>query len=344
MVEPIVQGRTEVVIGSRMMRPGSARAGGMPLYKYVGNRVLSAVQSRFTGLELSEWHSGYRAYAVRALRQVDFESNSNGFDFDTEITLQLHSAGCRFEEIAIPTFYGNEVCHVDGVRYAADVLLDTARFTRDRAGLGSGRFAQEPQRFDPLDDPNGTHSTIAAWAAGRPPTHVLDLGCPNGHLRELMEKAGHRVTAVSAATTNDPFDASDGGTENGSGRDISELTGIGDEHFGLVICRQPTAGRPREQWLEHLREVRWRLEPGGRVIVDTPVRARHEKPSSLLTVTELRRTVSAAGMEISRIAVPEPAAADAALGGPLRATRAMWPELRPRSAARHVVAELRSVV
>ncbi|MCU1430577.1 MAG: hypothetical protein JWL83_4577 [Actinomycetia bacterium] len=74
MVEPIERGVCDAVLGSRMLEAGAARRGGMPLYKYVGNRILTSAQNALTGSELSEWHSGYRAYSVPALREVPFEA------------------------------------------------------------------------------------------------------------------------------------------------------------------------------------------------------------------------------------------------------------------------------
>ena len=88
-----VRGEADAVFGSRMMEPGAARKGGMPLYKYVGNRILTTFQNAVAGTELSEWHSGYRAYRVDALTAIPFERNSDGFNFDTQIILQLHDAG-----------------------------------------------------------------------------------------------------------------------------------------------------------------------------------------------------------------------------------------------------------
>ena len=118
LVEPIAAGRADVVLGSRMLEPGRARRGGMPAYKYVGNRILSRVQNAVVGMDLSEWHSGYRAFAVPALAGIPFEANSDDFDFDTEVLLQLHASGARLAEVPIPTYYGDEICYVDGVRYA----------------------------------------------------------------------------------------------------------------------------------------------------------------------------------------------------------------------------------
>ena len=102
IVAPLIEGRADAVFGSRMMSRGAARAGGMPMYKYVGNRILTTAQNTITGLRLSEWHSGYRAYRVSALAELPFVGNSDGFDFDTEIILQLAAAKKRIVEVPIP--------------------------------------------------------------------------------------------------------------------------------------------------------------------------------------------------------------------------------------------------
>ena len=104
MVEPIVSGRADVVFGSRMITQGGARKGGMPLYKFVGNKILTTLQNRLAKVSLTEWHSGYRAYSVAALRKVNFLKNSDYFDFDSQIILQMIGARQRIVEIEIPTF------------------------------------------------------------------------------------------------------------------------------------------------------------------------------------------------------------------------------------------------
>ena len=93
LLSPIVDGDADAVFGSRMLDPGGALRGGMPLYKYVGNRILTRAQNAITGARLSEWHSGYRAYRVAALAELPIVGNSDDFDFDTEIILQLLGAG-----------------------------------------------------------------------------------------------------------------------------------------------------------------------------------------------------------------------------------------------------------
>ena len=128
MVEPIVSGRADVVFGSRMITQGGARQGGMPLYKFVGNKILTTLQNRLAKVSLTEWHSGYRAYSVAALRKINFLKNSDYFDFDSQIILQMIGARQRIVEIEIPTFYGDEISRVNGIKYGIKILMHTLKF------------------------------------------------------------------------------------------------------------------------------------------------------------------------------------------------------------------------
>ncbi len=112
----------DAVFGSRMMSPGGARKGGMPLYKLVGNRILTALQNRLLNTKFSEFHSGYRIYATRALSDIPFDRNTNDFHFDTEIIIQLLLAQKTIVEHPIPTYYGDEICRVNGLLYAKNVM------------------------------------------------------------------------------------------------------------------------------------------------------------------------------------------------------------------------------
>lgn len=128
MLQPLLDDDADIVFGSRMMTRGGARHGGMPLYKFVGNVVLTRLQNFLAGVNLSEWHSGYRAYRVGSLKGVDFYSNSNAFDFDTQIILQMIESGQRIAEISIPTFYGEEISRVNSVKYGFQILGHTIRY------------------------------------------------------------------------------------------------------------------------------------------------------------------------------------------------------------------------
>lgn len=133
MVEPILSNTADVVFGSRMMQRSKAIKGGMPLYKFIGNVCLTSIQNLLTGVQLSEWHTGYRAYRVDSLRSASFGNNSNYFDFDTQIILQMIDTRQRITELQIPTFYGDEISRVNSIKYGLQILGHTIRYAKRRA-------------------------------------------------------------------------------------------------------------------------------------------------------------------------------------------------------------------
>ncbi len=134
LLRPLRDGEADASFGSRIMVPGAARKGGMPLYKYVGNRILSSFENWMLKTSLSEFHSGYRVYSVAALKSIPFAHNTNDFHFDTEIIIQFVLAGLRIVERPIPTYYGDEICHVNGVKYAFDVVMAVLKVARPASG------------------------------------------------------------------------------------------------------------------------------------------------------------------------------------------------------------------
>ena len=115
------------VFGSRMIKKSAALSGGMPYYKFVGNIVLTCIQNFLLKTKLSEFHSGYRAYKVDCLKKILFELNSNDYCFDTEIIIQIILSKMKIKEIAIPTFYGDEISYVNGLKYAIQIVYQTFR-------------------------------------------------------------------------------------------------------------------------------------------------------------------------------------------------------------------------
>jgi glycosyltransferase involved in cell wall biosynthesis len=201
LVRPLREGEADAVFGSRMLEPGAARRGGMPLYKLLGNRVLSWFENRMLGASLSEFHSGYRVYSVTALKKIPFALNTNDFHFDTEIIVQLLFARLRIKELPIPTYYGDEICHVNGLSYAWDVVraVLVARF--QRMGLFyDRRFDCEPTAADnvhyELKLPYLSPHTVALETVPRG-ARVLDLGCAGGYVSDMLKRRkGCRVLGV----------------------------------------------------------------------------------------------------------------------------------------------------
>ena len=112
----------DVVMGSRMINKKLALKGGMPLYKFVGNIILTKIQNFLLNTNFAEFHTGYRIYSINSLRKIPFHENSKDFHFDTEILIQHVMEKNKIKEISIPTFYGDEICHVNGIKYAFNVL------------------------------------------------------------------------------------------------------------------------------------------------------------------------------------------------------------------------------
>jgi glycosyltransferase involved in cell wall biosynthesis len=189
----------DVVLGSRMHKDGRPREGGMPMYKWLGNRTLTRFQNALTGLRLSEYHTGYRGYSTRFLRSVPFEINTNAFHFDTEILLQAAHVKARFVEFAIPTHYGDEVCHVPGMRYAMDVVRSTLQFKLHQMGMiCSLRYRNlSPQRYRDKTGMLYTSHTMALKIVDREkPRTLLDIGCGPGHVARECRQRGVEVTGI----------------------------------------------------------------------------------------------------------------------------------------------------
>lgn len=146
LIEPILRGEADLVLGSRLAS-GGALAGGMPLYKYLSNRFLTIIENRAFGQQLTECHTGFRAYSRRLLLTIPFVLNSDKFVFDTEVIAQTVAFGFRIAEVPVPTRYFKEASSVDfknGVAYGLATLGVVVRYLGHRWGIAHfGQFRKK---------------------------------------------------------------------------------------------------------------------------------------------------------------------------------------------------------
>ena len=148
MAGMIASGVYDVVIGSRIVG-NTALRGGMPLYKYIANRLLTAVQNLVIGTKLSEFHTGYRAFSRRVLEDLPLLANSQDFIFDNQMLVQAHAFGMRIGEISCPTRYFAQASEIDfrrSVVYGLGVLGVSAQYRLWRMGVATPAiFSDAPQ-------------------------------------------------------------------------------------------------------------------------------------------------------------------------------------------------------
>ena len=142
MASMVASGHFDCVLGSRILGVG-ARKGGMPLWKYLANIALTRIEDAVFGLQLTEYHSGFRAYSRRLLETIPYHRNSDDFVFDQELVAQVVAAGgFRIGEIAVPTRYFDEASSVGfrrSVVYGLSTLRVVARFVLHRIGVRRSR-------------------------------------------------------------------------------------------------------------------------------------------------------------------------------------------------------------
>lgn len=129
LIKPILNGEADVTMGSRMM--GRPIKGGMPIWKFMGNKILTGVANLVLGLRLTEYHSGFRAYNVDKLKKISLNKLTDDFHFDTEILIEFKKRGFKIMEIPIPTHYGPESHQVGfktSVRYGLSILRTLAKY------------------------------------------------------------------------------------------------------------------------------------------------------------------------------------------------------------------------
>jgi glycosyltransferase involved in cell wall biosynthesis len=151
MASMVAYGVYDVVLGSRIIG-GTALRGGMPLYKYVANRLLTAFENLFLGIKLSEYHTGYRAFSREVLARVPLLENSDDFVFDNQMLAQCVYFGFRIGEVSCPTKYFEAASSINfrrSVKYGLGVLGTTLQFALQRAGVvHKAIFSEQGRRLE----------------------------------------------------------------------------------------------------------------------------------------------------------------------------------------------------
>lgn len=142
LVRPVIDKRFDIMLGSRIRTRNEAFKGGMPTYKYFGNRFLTIVENIILGLNLSEYHTGFRAYSSKVLKTVPFHKFSDDFVFDQEILISATWSGYRIGEIPVPVRYFPEASSINfrrSVKYGIETLISLLKFVI--TSMGYWKFA-----------------------------------------------------------------------------------------------------------------------------------------------------------------------------------------------------------
>jgi glycosyltransferase involved in cell wall biosynthesis len=138
LIGPIHLGICDIMLGNRIRTRKEALAGGMPVYKYLSNRILTIIENLCLGQNLGEFHSGYRAYSRKVLETIPWERNSNDFVFDQEFLIQAIHFGFRIGDAPCPVRYFPEASSINwhrSVRYGTETLLTLAKYLLHRLGI-----------------------------------------------------------------------------------------------------------------------------------------------------------------------------------------------------------------
>ncbi len=265
LIAPCCIAQERVVFGSRMVNRLDALHGGMPFYKWLGNQVLTRFENIILGINLSEYHTGYRVYATEVLKRIPFEENTDEFHFDSQIIVQVRALGAHIHEVPIKTFYGEEVCHVNGFKYAWDVCRSVIEYRLHQLHLiRRSRFlVAQDINYTRKRSPYSSHEQIISLMtkSGR----ALDVGSSSGLLTESLLQRGIKsigVDLLSPSLASRHF-------EKYEQHDLEhpETLKFGREFDYIIMA----------DIVEHLRgamplltQVRSFLKPDGRIIISVP--------------------------------------------------------------------------
>jgi glycosyltransferase involved in cell wall biosynthesis len=180
----------DVILGSRMLVKKDALKGKMPVIRFISNIILTRIQNFLAQTDFAEFHTGYRAYSTKFLKEVPFELNSNDFDFDTDILLQAKFLGKKIKEFPISTFYGQEKSRVKLIKYGIDILKTTLRFKLQQMGIGCSlkfRGSKQSVYKDKFGYKYTSHYYLLETIKIFKPKRILEISSGAGYLGEKLK-------------------------------------------------------------------------------------------------------------------------------------------------------------
>jgi len=201
LVSPLANINTDAVFGSRMINKSGAINGGMPFYKYIGNKILTFYQNKLFNKNFTEFHSGYRIYKVQSLKKVPYELNNNDHSFDNEIIIQFLLADLNIKELPIPTYYGEEISYVNGIKYAYQVFIANIKAKFQSYGIfydpKYDLNEKKKTKYLLKDKFDSPHSRVLKTVKSG--SRILDLGSNDNSLGKILKKEKNcYVIAVDA--------------------------------------------------------------------------------------------------------------------------------------------------
>lgn len=198
LIEPLNLNTVDAVFGSRMITKGGALKGGMPFYKFIGNKILTIFQNFLFSTEFTEFHSGYRIYKVSSLKKIPYELNANDYSFDNEIIVQFLLAKLNIKELPIPTYYGEEISYVNGLKYAYQVFKINLLAKLQELGIFYDKkfdcSSIKKENYVIKDDYLSTHTKTLEIIKEN--SLILDLGCNDGELGPYLKRKNCNITGV----------------------------------------------------------------------------------------------------------------------------------------------------
>jgi 2-polyprenyl-3-methyl-5-hydroxy-6-metoxy-1,4-benzoquinol methylase len=266
LVAPLDRGECDAVIGRRAPSANVDGRDRTPAWRRAGSAVLTKID-RMLATQLSDPHSGWRAYDLDALASIPYQGNAVDGHFDLQVTLQLIGAGKRVVEVPLPPLRGHELGTAEALHRASYTSMDVLRVRLAGRGYLSGHLGRVPEEYGLKHADNSSHSIVLRWIGQMPAGRALDLGCSSGLLSERVRALGHRVTGVDMSALTGVTQRVDRFVQADLDRGLPPE--VGEEGpFDLVIAADV---------LEHvrdperlLRQVHSLMAPRGTLIASVP--------------------------------------------------------------------------